>query len=397
MKNKFLLVFLILNSLNLQILQSQTVISGVGSACSGTTTSYTITNAPIYEANTLPQNRLLLIGSNSYITEVTLQSGEKVYPYDYYYIYGAGELNRPIACKVAWGETSELTLVSLVITFNESGKKHVASKKISLFPLPSITVNTGSCNSFSCILSPANTFDFVTWELNSNIIGTNIPSNQPITVTGNGQLCATTSPGNCKTCTNLSSSYGISEGERFCSSYQCTENLSLVGNGGSASTPTSFSWSGLNLNTNNQSGFFFNNNNNGSTISVTFTNQGYFRFFCNIVVCGQTQTVASAPIYIYFYNNYNYYIVSPNPATNKVSISTKKKDISNNIEVGSNNDLIFETQLVDKIGRIRKIEKNIFGIENMSIDVDDLETDIYILRIFNGKIWNNEKIWVKPN
>lgn len=79
----------------------------------------------------------------------------------------------------------------------------------------------------------------------------------------------------------------------------------------------------------------------------------------------------------------NYYIISPNPATDNITIDGQKQ--KKNIK---------EIQIVDKTGRVRKLAKYGNNVQRVTLNISDLAPDVYYIKIFDGKEWRNKSIIV---
>ncbi len=81
--------------------------------------------------------------------------------------------------------------------------------------------------------------------------------------------------------------------------------------------------------------------------------------------------------------------VSPNPTANVISV-----ELMNDLKDAAINqkEKIVEIQLMDKMGICKKKFKYSGGIEKASINISDLSSDIYVVRVFNGKEWISKQI-----
>ncbi len=81
--------------------------------------------------------------------------------------------------------------------------------------------------------------------------------------------------------------------------------------------------------------------------------------------------------------------VSPNPTASIISV-----ELMNDLKDAAINqkEKIVEIQLMDKMGICKKKFKYLGGIEKASINISDLSSDIYVVRVFNGKEWISKQI-----
>jgi hypothetical protein len=79
----------------------------------------------------------------------------------------------------------------------------------------------------------------------------------------------------------------------------------------------------------------------------------------------------------------NYYTISPNPATDNITIDGQKQ--KKNIK---------EVQIVDKTGMVRKVAKFGNNVQRVSLNISDLNPDIYYIKIFDGKEWRSKSVMV---
>jgi hypothetical protein len=89
------------------------------------------------------------------------------------------------------------------------------------------------------------------------------------------------------------------------------------------------------------------------------------------------------------------FMVSPNPASNTVYISSK--EISDNTKLQSKNNnskKISIVQIVDKLGKIKQQWKFGDNVTHATIDISQLTTDVYMIRIFDGTAWETQKLTV---
>ena len=80
---------------------------------------------------------------------------------------------------------------------------------------------------------------------------------------------------------------------------------------------------------------------------------------------------------------------SPNPANSIISVEIMDDSKDKLI---NKKEKIFEIQLLDKMGVTRKQIKYSGGMEKINISLDNMESNIYVLRVFNGKQWISKQI-----
>ncbi len=88
------------------------------------------------------------------------------------------------------------------------------------------------------------------------------------------------------------------------------------------------------------------------------------------------------------------FTVSPNPATSAVNISVNTYDIQTTPKK-ANHQYCRKIEIADKLGAIRKRYSYPVNTTRVTIDVSGLPTDVYIVRIFDGKNWVEQKIIIK--
>lgn len=82
--------------------------------------------------------------------------------------------------------------------------------------------------------------------------------------------------------------------------------------------------------------------------------------------------------------------VSPNPATNAIKIEPFKQEEKFSLKNG-----IQVIQVIDKMGVIKSIKNLGKGVKSTVIQVNNLPTDVYTLRIYDGTTWYTHKIIIK--
>ena len=80
---------------------------------------------------------------------------------------------------------------------------------------------------------------------------------------------------------------------------------------------------------------------------------------------------------------------SPNPANSIISVEIMDDSKDKLI---NKKEKIFEIQLLDKMGVTRKQIKYSGGMVKINIALDNVESNIYVLRVFNGKQWISKQI-----
>jgi hypothetical protein len=84
---------------------------------------------------------------------------------------------------------------------------------------------------------------------------------------------------------------------------------------------------------------------------------------------------------------YSYYSVSPNPASSSIYISPDKTK-------GTTTQGFTDVEIVDKTGNLKERIKFGKGTKSSKIDISSLPADTYIIRINNGKSWEDHKILI---
>lgn len=85
------------------------------------------------------------------------------------------------------------------------------------------------------------------------------------------------------------------------------------------------------------------------------------------------------------YNPPYYYIVSPNPATTSLLVAVDETKLTTQKIVKSTEQDIKEITILDKMGTVVKKQTFGTGIRQINLNVSDLRTGYYVLKIFNGK------------
>jgi hypothetical protein len=87
------------------------------------------------------------------------------------------------------------------------------------------------------------------------------------------------------------------------------------------------------------------------------------------------------------------YTISPNPSSDNITIESNQESEAKFGEKTSSE--IQQIEIIDKMGAIRKIQKFSKGVIRVNVTVSALPTDVYTLRIFDGKTWHSTKIVVQ--
>lgn len=78
------------------------------------------------------------------------------------------------------------------------------------------------------------------------------------------------------------------------------------------------------------------------------------------------------------------FVMSPNPATDKITIDGSKKNKS-----------IKEIHIIDKLGNIKQITTYSGSQKLVNINISGLQQDIYYIRIYDGKKWESKQLKVQ--
>ncbi len=82
-------------------------------------------------------------------------------------------------------------------------------------------------------------------------------------------------------------------------------------------------------------------------------------------------------------------MASPNPIDNNVSVEITSDDI---IKGNAKKEKIYEIQIHDKSGICKKTIKYTGGIDKVNVPMNNLESNIYVLRVYTGKQWIAKQI-----
>ncbi len=86
------------------------------------------------------------------------------------------------------------------------------------------------------------------------------------------------------------------------------------------------------------------------------------------------------------------FVVAPNPAVDEVTITAS--ELSTTARTSSP-DLIYSVKILNRLGGIRKSFEYKTPVKSVSLSINELETGIYSVSIFNGTTWNNKKLIVQ--
>ncbi|MEJ7820685.1 MAG: S8 family serine peptidase [Chitinophagaceae bacterium] len=78
------------------------------------------------------------------------------------------------------------------------------------------------------------------------------------------------------------------------------------------------------------------------------------------------------------------FVMSPNPATNNVTIDGRKKNKS-----------IKEVQIIDKLGNVKRVTKYSGDQKLINLDISGLPSDIYFIKIYDGQKWESKQLSVQ--
>ncbi|HEU5291669.1 MAG TPA: T9SS type A sorting domain-containing protein [Cyclobacteriaceae bacterium] len=89
------------------------------------------------------------------------------------------------------------------------------------------------------------------------------------------------------------------------------------------------------------------------------------------------------------YSSYRFSI-SPNPSKEDVTVSMENEDI-----LGGNSQKIYGIKIVDSFGVSGESFAYKAGVKSVKISLKDFSSGIYILSVFDGKIWSSERLIIK--
>jgi hypothetical protein len=100
-----------------------------------------------------------------------------------------------------------------------------------------------------------------------------------------------------------------------------------------------------------------------------------------VTACGESPQ--TYPIFVGCGNG-AMFVMSPNPATNNVTIDGRNK-----------NKRIKEVQIIDKLGNIKKVTKYSGDQKLITLNISELLPDIYYIKIYDGQKWENKQLSVQ--
>lgn len=100
-----------------------------------------------------------------------------------------------------------------------------------------------------------------------------------------------------------------------------------------------------------------------------------------VTACGESPE--TYPIYVGCGNG-AMFVMSPNPATNNVTIDGRKKNKS-----------IKEVQIIDKLGNVKRVTKYSGDQKLINLDISGLPSDIYFIKIYDGQKWESKQLSVQ--
>ncbi|MDQ6610158.1 MAG: T9SS type A sorting domain-containing protein [Bacteroidota bacterium] len=104
-----------------------------------------------------------------------------------------------------------------------------------------------------------------------------------------------------------------------------------------------------------------------------------------VTSCGQQYVIGThGTIANCYYGLNNAYTISPNPASDIVTIDGIK-----------NNKKIKEVQVIDKLGSVKRIRKYAENLQRVQFNVSGLKPDIYYIKIYDGEKWESKQIRVQ--
>jgi hypothetical protein len=98
-------------------------------------------------------------------------------------------------------------------------------------------------------------------------------------------------------------------------------------------------------------------------------------------------TCGNAQFEFLFIAGGSYYMMSPNPASNNITISVDEDKLLKQKIAKSTDQDIKEVIISDKTGTIK--QRNVYGqnTRQVNLNVSILKSDLYFVRVFNGKTW----------
>lgn len=135
------------------------------------------------------------------------------------------------------------------------------------------------------------------------------------------------------------------------------------------------------LQSGNPSSWQFNSQTN--KLEMVLPSNGWALFRLNSpTTCGNAQFE-----FLFYATDGSFYRMSPNPASSNVSIAVDEEKIAKQNIAKSNDQDIREVIITDKTGIVK--QRNVYGksTRQINLNVSALKPDIYLVRIFNGKLW----------
>jgi hypothetical protein len=93
--------------------------------------------------------------------------------------------------------------------------------------------------------------------------------------------------------------------------------------------------------------------------------------------------------------SYNYYSVAPNPVNSDLTIYVDDEKLKNQKIEKSSDQVIQQVIIMDKFGSVLAQQKYPGDTKKIRLNVSGLATDMYIVKIFNGKKWTSIKFMKK--
>ncbi len=159
----------------------------------------------------------------------------------------------------------------------------------------------------------------------------------------------------------------------------CTNSLYLYNSGISSGT-----WSIV-------SGSVASWSNSGGNYLQFYPNGGpgdYVRFRLTVnTSCGTVYY--DIDFYPTQYNYSGYYLLAPNPATSELTVSVDESQLQKMNVIKSSDQDIREVVVIDKMGQTKYRQTAGKGTRQMRINVSNLPTGYYVIRVYNAKDWKS--------
>ena len=84
-------------------------------------------------------------------------------------------------------------------------------------------------------------------------------------------------------------------------------------------------------------------------------------------------------------------MISPNPASSVITVEAVNVNEGTGATTLSQKNSINNIMLTDKMGNVLR-QYNYLSLQKVSINIADLKTDTYFVRIFNGKNWVTKQL-----